>query len=488
MLRHRYAPLIFGILVIAGVAVWMSAFRSSPGDLAAPHAAVAGSSFVGDCRKCHDPKGMTVGCLSCHAEIAGQLDAKTGYHGKTIAAKAAACGKCHSEHNGAPFKLVNKVSWGGAEPKSFAHDHTAFALKGKHTALACADCHLKKAPPFSLPKFAATKRAETFLGLGQQCVSCHKDPHEGGKLTDCEKCHTQDAWKPATGFDHDKYYPLRDSHASVSCSKCHAAVPGAASTAVNFGPVKGKSCRDCHATPHRTDWKLACGSCHTDRAVPWNTAAARLTRAQHDLTGFRVQKPHEKVSCAKCHDPSLPYAKRYVSTLLPGRPRAEASCEACHKDPHAGQFVAKHPRCLDCHADKFFKPSRVGLKEHASVYPLVGGHAKASCASCHVKDAGLAAVRFVGSPKTCASCHKDPHVGQFRDKAGTTACEDCHRDTASWKALVFDHDRARFKLDAAHKGVTCAECHPVVPLRDGRKVVQYKPVKTGCSDCHDFKR
>ncbi len=488
MLKHRSAPLVFGILVIAGIAVWMSMFRSSPGELSAAHAAVAGSSFVGDCRKCHDAKGLSAGCLTCHAEIGRQIDGKSGYHGKTIAAKVSACGKCHSDHNGKEFKLVNKVSWGGAEPKTFAHDHAPFSLKGKHAGLACAECHRKKAPPFALEKFPSSVRSETYLGLKQECVACHKDPHEGGKLTDCEKCHTQDAWKPAPGFDHDKYYPLRDGHATVACAKCHAGPVGAAASAVTFGPVKGRSCRDCHADPHRTDWTLACGACHGDRALPWNGAAARFTRAQHDATGFRLEKPHDKVSCAKCHDLALPYAKRFSSASAPGRPRAADACEACHKDPHAGQFVAKHPKCLDCHAEKAFKPSRIGVKEHASVYPLVGKHAAASCSACHVLDARIAAVRFVGSPKDCASCHKDPHVGQFRAASGGTKCESCHSDPTVWKAGAFDHDRARFKLDAAHKGVSCRECHPTVPLKDGRRIVQYKPVKTGCADCHDFKR
>lgn len=488
MLKHRLAPLVFGLLAVAAAAAWMSLYRSSPGDLSAPHAAVAGSSYVGDCRKCHAPKGLAAGCLSCHAEVSSQLQAKSGYHGKTLAARAAECGKCHSEHNGREFKLVNKVSWGGAEPKSFDHGHVAFALKGRHAALACADCHRKKAPPFSLPAFASTRRAETFLGLSQDCVSCHADPHQGGKITDCARCHSQDAWKPAPGFDHDKYYPLRDGHASVACVKCHSSAGGARAAAVAFAPVKGRSCRDCHATPHKTDWGLACGSCHGERALPWAGAASRLTRAQHAAAGFRLEKPHEKTACAKCHDPRLPYAQRYVSLLVPGRPRTEGSCESCHRDPHAGQFLARRPRCGDCHGDKAFKPSRLGVKEHAAFFPLAGPHAAAACASCHVADAKLGAVRFAGAPRDCASCHRDPHVGQFRGPSGRARCEDCHSDPSSWKTPAFDHDRARFKLDAAHKGVSCRECHPLVPLKDGRRITQYKPVRTGCADCHDLKR
>lgn len=484
ILKHRYAPLVVGVLLIAGIAGWMALFRSSPGDLSAAHSAVAGSSFVGDCRKCHDPKGLAAGCLSCHAEIGAQLDKKIGYHGKTLAAKAAACGACHSEHNGKPFILINKISWGGVVPATFSHDHVVFALKGKHSSLSCADCHEKKAPPFSLAKFPSTKRHATFLGLSQECVSCHKDPHEGGKITDCAKCHGQDAWKPAIGFDHDKYYPLRDKHAAVSCAQCHAAAPGAAAAAAAFGPVKGKTCQSCHRTPHKTNWGPACASCHGDRARPWSEAAPRLTRAQHDATGFALIQPHAKAACRACHDPALPYARRFASSS--GTPRSPKACEACHQDPHAGQFAAKHARCLDCHGERAFKPSLIGAKEHSS-YPLLGGHAKAACAECHVRDAKLAAVRFVGSPRVCASCHRDPHVGQFRVK-GVTLCEDCHRDTGSWKKNVYDHAKARFKLDSAHAGVACAKCHPTVALPDGRRTVQYKPLNMACADCHDFKQ
>ena len=257
---------------------------------------------------------------------------------------------------------------------------------------------------------------------------------------------------------------------------------------VPFGPVKGKSCRDCHANPHKTDWKLDCRSCHTDRAVPWSQAARTLTKAQHEAAGFRLAKPHDKAACAKCHDPALPYAQRYASALLPGRPRSEAACETCHKDPHAGQFQPRRPRCADCHGATAWKPSKFGLPEHAASYPLQGAHAKAQCALCHVRDLKLGAVRFSATPKDCASCHRDAHVGQFRSAAGTTRCEDCHRDASAWKAGAFDHDRAKFKLDAAHKGVACKECHPTVGLRDGRKVVQYKPVRTACADCHEVRR
>lgn len=484
MLRSRYAPLVFGIVVIAALAASMLLFRSSPGDLAAPHAAVAGSSFIGDCRKCHSPQGLSAGCLTCHSEISAQVAAKRGFHGKTLQAKVSNCAPCHSDHNGKEFSLVNKVSWGGETPKTFDHAQADYTLKGAHAALACADCHAKKAPRFSLPRFPKSPRAATFLGLSQDCMSCHKDPHAGGRASDCAKCHSQDKWKPAPGFDHDRHYPLRDEHAKAGCAKCHA--PGAPVPPAIFGKTPGKACADCHKTPHRTQWRLECSACHTARAVPWATAGARLTKAQHDATGYRVAKPHDKVACKACHDPAKPYAQRYSAPGSPGRPREAKACEACHKDAHAGQFLPKRARCVDCHAEAAFKPSHFGPKEH-SVYPLKGAHEKAACAACHIRDEGLGAVRFVKARGDCAFCHKDPHAGQFRE-AGKTSCERCHRDASSWSKLVFDHGTARFKLDAAHAKVACKECHPAVAVPGGRRVVLYKPVRSACADCHAVAR
>ncbi|OGR95862.1 MAG: hypothetical protein A2V88_13290, partial [Elusimicrobia bacterium RBG_16_66_12] len=442
----------------------------------------------GDCRKCHASEGLSKGCLSCHEEIAAQVSAKRGFHGKTLQAKVSNCAPCHSDHVGKEFALINKVSWGGAEPKTFDHAQADYKLKGRHAALTCADCHAKRAPPFSLPRFPKNPRRTTFLGLSQECASCHKDPHAGGKADECAKCHSQDKWKPAPGFDHDKFYVLRDEHAKVGCAKCHAPgspAPAAAAAAAIFGKTLGKKCADCHKTPHRTQWRLECGVCHTEKAAPWATAAARMTKPQHDATGFRVSKPHDKTACKACHDPRQTYAQRYSQPGAPGRSRTEKACEACHKDAHAGQFLPAHPRCLDCHKETTFKPSRFTAKEHA-VWPLKDGHRKAACAACHVKDAALGTVRFVKVRGDCAFCHKDPHAGQFRE-GGKTSCERCHRDAGSWKKLVFDHNSmSRFKLDLAHAKVACKECHPSARTQDGRSVVLYKPVKSTCGDCHDF--
>lgn len=481
------------MLVIAALAAYITLFKSSPGELSAAHLGVAGSSFIGDCNKCHARKDLPAACLRCHAEIKEQLDGAKGYHHRLLANKKVECARCHSEHNGREFQLINKVSWGGAEPKTFDHSYLNYKLKGKHAAIVCADCHRKHAPRFSLPLYPKIARQTTFMGLSQDCAFCHKDPHAGGKANECAKCHSQDKWKPAPGFDHDKFYVLRDGHAKVGCAKCHAPGAPAASPAgraaspVVFGKTLGKKCADCHKDPHRAKWRLACGDCHTDKAVPWASAFSRMTKAQHEAAGFRLGKPHDKAKCKDCHDPDKPYAQRYGMPGAPARPRTEKACEACHKDAHAGQFLPAHPRCLDCHKELAFKPSHFTPKEH-TVWPLKGGHEKAACAACHVKDAALGTVRFVKVRIDCAFCHKDIHAGQFRE-GGKTSCERCHRDAGSWKRLIFDHNAmAKFKLDAAHANVACKECHPAARAPDGRKVILYKPLKSACGDCHDFTR
>ncbi|MBI5624082.1 MAG: hypothetical protein HY924_09905 [Elusimicrobia bacterium] len=506
-------PLIIGVLLIGAVGAFLALYRSSPGDLARAHAKVAGSHFIGDCNKCHSKQGLAQGCLDCHSEIASHLSKAKGLHGRLSKAKAQECGKCHSEHHGADFPLVNKVSWEGKEPGDYKHDPADYRLAGKHGSVACKDCHEKHAPRFSLPKYPKLRRARTFLGLGQECMSCHKDVHAAGLAWACVRCHDEKAWKPAPLFDHDKTYPLSLGHAKRECAKCHVVpAPGtpppapapvlpAATTGYKgfpFDKVKGKRCVDCHKDPHRTKWVRGCEACHTKLAVPWAEGNKAVTPALHAVSSFRLQSPHHKAACKDCHAPALKPDQRYAD-LKTGKPRSEKACEACHADLHAGQFSPKHPRCMDCHQLAEFKPARYSAADHKT-YVLQGKHAKAACNDCHVPDPKAGPPKrgkpikriYVPMRKDCVFCHADIHLGQFRKRAkgsaeALTRCEDCHLDHGAWKTLVFDHDKqSRFKLDAAHVKVACKDCHPVVSLPDRRRLVQYKPVGVKCTDCHEL--
>ena len=84
-------------------------------------------------------------------------------------------------------------------------------------------------------------------------------------------------------------------------------------------------------------------------------------------------------------------------------------------------------------------------------------------------------------------CHKDPHFGQFLQTTSggekIILCGNCHM-SRNWKAEKFDHNvQAYFKLVGAHQLVKCEKCHPTLN-RDGKQYTLFKPLKSGCADCH----
>lgn len=495
MFRKR-APLLVGTLLLIGLISFVTLYRSSPGELTTLHDKVAGSPLITDCKKCHSEEGLTSGCLACHSEIRQQQALKTGYHHSLFQQAKKECATCHSEHNGPGFAMINKASWGGQEESAFRHRHTTYTLTGAHVKLSCAKCHSEKFhKPFALPRFPKSVRSNTYLNLSQTCTACHADPHAGGFASRCTACHDQNKWRPAPLFKHEKFFPLVGVHATAKCSACHAApkknvLPGSNPKLI-FGPVKGKRCVDCHASPHFTKWVESCEACHKGKDKTWAAADSRMTKVQHSLTGFRLMPPHQKATCVSCHvdlTQGTPFASRYPNPRTPGYRRFEKNCESCHKDEHRGQFTTKHPRCIDCHIRSGFLPTTFTAQEHRT-YPLTGGHMNAACNACHTRDKATGARKYVPLDSSCAACHRDIHYGQFNNKNLKTICETCHKSTSSWSQLTFNHDtQSRFKLDKAHKNVACKECHPMVTLKSGARLVQYKPLRTRCQDCHEFEK
>jgi hypothetical protein len=154
-----------------------------------------------DCKKCHIDgkfKGTPTACVSCHAEPKSHL----GKFGT----------ECKSCHSTATWKIASVPV--AALGKTFDHSKTAFPLTGKHTAVACAQCHTDG-------KFKGTQTA---------CVACHAEPkvHAGSKLgTDCAKCHTTSTWTGGTLGDFKHAFPVahgRKNRGASACSVCHAKV------------------------------------------------------------------------------------------------------------------------------------------------------------------------------------------------------------------------------------------------------------------------
>jgi len=489
-LSPRIMMFLIGIATIGAMAIFLTLYEGSPGPLSAPHAAVIRGSTIFSCKQCHAEEGLTDGCLNCHVEIAGPLEANTGYHAHLLKDGEASCEECHSEHFGAEFPLVSELSWKDQTTNTFNHPHVEFNLTGKHDKLACGECHEKKlAEPFALPDFPKHQRASTLLGLEQECLACHEDVHKSGEQTrDCLRCHDQNAFKPAANFSHDKYFVLEGVHAKAACSACHQTDGGALFVNQDsriFGPVKGKACADCHKNPHRFDVtpQQDCIGCHLGDDENWTMGRRGIDPQLHATFGFALTPPHADRDCKKCHQPDLPYVERYPDSANPGYTRRPDQCRGCHEDPHGGQFIEKHPACLECHRKDRFIPSNLGPGQHSETYPLQGAHQAVACIQCHIADEATEVRQFTTTVTACKDCHENPHKEQFRDTLLEDDCTTCHLpDSSTFRIHTYEHKtQSTFFLGKKHREVSCKKCHP---LDSGEEVVVYKSAPTTCAACH----
>jgi predicted CXXCH cytochrome family protein len=184
---------------------------------------------------------------------------------------------------------------------------------------------------------------------------------------------------------------------------------------------------------------------------------------------------------------------REGATLYTG---LDTRCAGCHADRHNGQFrlTGYERRCESCHGTHAFLPSTFTLTRHESTrFPLTGAHGAVACSDCH--DAAASAgnkegFRFHFSDLACASCHKDPHQGQFSVRMNTArpdgypaGCGACH-NTRSWLDLSgFDHATTRFLLSGTHGTVACGSCHK--PAGAGNSVIVWRSAPRACSGCHE---
>ena len=118
----------------------------------------------------------------------------------------------------------NTTAW---IPSSFNHNNTAFPLTGKHTTVACANCHVNN----------------NYTSVPTDCFSCHKSDYQtttnpnhtaAGFPTTCQTCHTTTAWTGAT-FNHT-WFPTNHGNAGGVCSTCHT----------NSSDYSVFSCTVCH--------------------------------------------------------------------------------------------------------------------------------------------------------------------------------------------------------------------------------------------------
>ena len=445
----------------------------SPGPLSKAHESLTGTT---QCASCHlfGASTPTFKCLDCHKEIAGRLAAKHGYHAQLEMRNPNGkdCVRCHLDHNGVDFKLIH---WEPSQ-KQFDHRLTGYKLEGKHAGIACEKCH---APAYMVPEERALIKmkdlSKSFFGLSQNCVPCHKDPHQGQLGNDCQRCHNFTDWKKISPqFDHSKTrYPLTGLHDKVACEKCHK--PDVVGGPARYKDMKFAHCIDCHVDPHRGAFTKPCEACHT-------TSGWKIKLSGNDFDHSKTKYPllglHAKVACDQCH------VKDDFKRAVPF-----ANCADCHHpDPHKGQFDArpKKGECAECHTVDGWKPSLFGVKEHdSSKYPLKGKHVKVECAKCHLpagKDT-IYKVKFA----LCTDCHKDEHDGQFAEAPHNNRCEDCHtvRDFHITTYTVAMHRKSRYPLAGAHASVACNECHKVGAAGRTDKILPFRWKDMSCTACHE---
>ena len=511
MTAHHRPILLAGLALAAALAAPARADVFSPGELSRPHASLEG---LANCTKCHAQGEETVSserCLSCHGELQARVQQRKGFHG-LLAPDKRACQTCHPEHQGRDLAIVD---WGPGGKKRFDHARAGWALDGKHRSVDCARCHDPRLVTDAAVRKVLEKGRASSLGAPTASASCHFDEHRAQLGTDCARCHSAAAWKPAKGFDHARAaYSLDGKHVAVACKKCHPDAPapepgdvGALTRPVRpavlarYKPLTFQSCLDCHKDPHQSRFGQACASCHV--TADWKKVrGAAKDIVFHEKTRYPLRGAHVRTACTACHGPSQGRKAVY-------RGLAFAKCTDCHFDAHLGQLrpvveaAGAGKTCERCHSVDGWTPVAFELEDHQRLaYRLEGAHRTVACQGCHPKDPrlearlpaverarldargraakpSLAILRLPEAQKDCRVCHRDPHAGQFQARTEREGCTGCH-GLEGWRKVRFDHARdSRFKLEGKHQTAACGSCH-----RPDAGAVRYRPLPLACAGCH----
>ncbi len=383
------------------------------------------------CESCHaraDFRAAAVTCVACHQ--ADYQRTRTPNH--AAAGFPTACETCHRPADATFTQAV--------------FDHSRFPLVGSHATVDCASCH----------------RNNVYMGTPRDCVGCHRalydrtanPPHAAaGFPTTCETCHraTDPSWRNGGtgGFNHNTVFQLVGNHATAACATCHVN---------NVYRGTPRDCVGCHrALYDRTTspahaaagFPTTCETCHRPTDPSWRNGG---TGGFSHNTVFPLVGNHATAACATCH----------VNNVYRGTPR---DCVGCHRalydrttsPPHAPPASRPPARPATGPTDPSWRNGGTGGFSHNTVFPLVGNHATAACATCHVNNV------YRGTPRDCVGCHRalydrtanPPHVA-----AGfPTTCETCHRATEpNWRGATFNHASV-FALVGNHATAACATCH-----------------------------
>jgi hypothetical protein len=367
------------------------------------------------------------------------------------------CSVCHTTQ---AWKVL-------ADSLNFDHQNTGFPLSGRHTRVACRDCH----------------QILIFSHIGVACVDCHMDVHGGELGSECEACHSTKTWENRQEiFDQhsDTRFPLVGVHSIIDCESCHfQQTPHEYKTTAiecyqchfeeyHSSKNPDHDCLSCHSTGfsgtpnmcedcHIQDYQATsdpdhevfgfprnCEVCHNENL--WQgTSFDHLTES-----GFALNGAHGTILCISCH----------VNNQVSGLPR---DCFGCHEadynsvdDPNHAQAQFSFD-CLECHTEQSWTPATF---DHSKTsFPLTGAHLGISCTDCHING------QYTGLPIDCFSCHENDYNGTAdpnHSSAGfPVQCEDCH-NTNNWDETTWDHDAQYFPIYTGRHSEAwdnCVECH-----------------------------
>jgi hypothetical protein len=204
-------------------------------------------------------------CASCHGPLRKDLPplpdtTVTGRAGVLLAISDSSCRSCHLDpHGDGQKKFEDCLSCHTAD--SFhrtkvdvaTHAAYSFPLKDSHGAVPCRDCHKELGQmPLTSTLIAAhvTPPNLSFNPPRERCEDCHENPHgqQFATAQTCEKCHDLKAFRPASGFDHnrDAAFSLKGAHEKVACDRCHSTrLDEAGREQVQYRPLDG-TCLSCH--------------------------------------------------------------------------------------------------------------------------------------------------------------------------------------------------------------------------------------------------
>jgi len=471
------------VLIATLVLSAVSNAQISPGKLSNYHKDIEG---IKNCTKCHQLGEKEIDphkCFECHTTLHNLVDAGHGFHASDEV-REKGCEKCHSDHHGREYELV---FWeGGSE--NFDHTQTGYMLEGKHSDLnSCRSCHSTAYIKIETGSDESINLERTYLGLDQECLTCHEDEHADQLTNECLDCHTFSQWVPSVGFDHSETsYALTGKHAEVQCEKCHkyeiapeVHFEGAIIDSRHpehyaiYSRISFNECNSCHKDIHDGSFGLICSKCHVTDSFQTIISGS----FDHTLTGYPLKGKHQNVECISCHksgdmNVDIPYN----------------NCTDCHDDSHRGQLITSTSgnECSSCHTVDGFVPANYTIETHnKSDFPLSGSHRAIPCFLCHkqiVDDSGELFTKLSFEDTQCQSCHKDVHNGQLDRWINQNGCEFCHT-TETWHVTSFDHSLARFKLDGKHREIECLECHTIQKGESIEQVWQ-KPNEMECYSCH----